>query len=251
MRGGEEEIEVLIVGDAVAGKGIFRGQEFINLLQLGNDQVLYAAWKLRQWVKNVQIASQCDNVRVSLVLGHHDHSNRDNLCIQLVAMLHLMDVNARYCGEEYIGEFGDGRKFLALHGFGRSSYYPASYAEIRDTWKNIIGKAVLSDGKVVVNRVLFGHTHWYNVGLNLAPGLSADVLGGFNRVDKLRYGYAWRPSGMIVYYGASEVIPIEADLDLLQAELGAGDRLKFDNLRDIAETMGDVFAWGKERGFLA
>ncbi len=250
-----DQLTVVVDGDATAGRGMFRRQELANILQFGGEQVLVAAYKIAEFVHLLGEATgiPIEEIDVILLQGHHDTSNGENLGMQLAFILTVMGLKARFAGKSYQKKTRGNKHLLFQHGFGRSSYYPASYEELRETWKKANNLAIASDGGVVVERAIFAHSHWYMV--DLAQGeLAVDVLGGFVRPpeDKLNWGVSSRPTGAILYYVQGDelqAVGVEPDISIWREEMEDPD-LYLDNLADLATTLKEVSAWARAKGMV-
>ncbi len=248
-----DQLSVVIDGDATAGRGMFRRQELNNVLQFGSEQVLAAAWKVVYFLQQLSEATgiSIGEIEVILLQGHHDTSNGENLAMQLAFILSVMGIKARFAGKSYQKRTRGKKHLLFQHGFGRSSHYPASYEELRETWKKANNLAIASDGEVVIERAIFAHSHWYMVDLSQGE-LAVDVLGGFVRPpeDKLNWGVSSRPTGAILYFvngDQLEVCGVEPDIQIWRAEMEDPD-LYLDNLADLATTLKEVSVWARGRG---
>lgn len=241
------EIEVIVNGDAVAGRGIFRNQETQNIVQLGPEQVAWCAWEIRNWDKRLAYSKK----RWVIILGNHDHSKKENLAQQLVFMLRLMNVNAVYKQRAYIGSFAteprEDMYFQAEHGFGVSSYYANSYAEIRSVWQKFIEHAKVDD--VHISRFLRAHSHWLNIGQAVGLDVAIDTTGGWHRQERMTLSTAMRQTGMLLYLwnGNLQIETIKADQDLLVKETH-DPGLHYKNLEAAGQALQEVIAWGKEQG---
>jgi len=69
------EINVILNGDIVAGRGIFRGQEAQNIFNKGNIQVLYASAHILDLHKEL---TQIANTKYFVIKGNHDNHRGDN-----------------------------------------------------------------------------------------------------------------------------------------------------------------------------
>lgn len=239
------EVEVVINGDAVAGRGIFRSQEVQNIVQLGSEQAWWCAWTIRGWQQELRAS------RWVVVLGNHDHTHKENLAQQLVILLRLLGVPAVFGGRSYVGNFAlddrEGCWFQAEHGFGVSSYYANSYAEIRAVWRKFIEHAVVDN--LVISRFLRAHVHWLNIGQAVGMEVAIDTTGGWHRQERLSLPSDVRNTGMLLYWHDGErlqIEPIEASRELLMEESRSAG-LHYRNLEEAARAMQELteWAWGQ------
>lgn len=241
-----DECEVVIAGDAVSGRGVYRNQDIQNALPIGAEQCWYAAHDIADWQRELRAA------RWVIVLGNHDNTNRENLAIQLATVLRLMAVPTFYAGRSYVGNFaGDDRPgewYEVQHGRGHSDYYANSYAAIRDAWRQYIERSK-ADG-LNLSRMIVGHTHWLNVGQSLGDDYEIDTLGGWHRQERLDLPSYMRGTGMILYRhdGQRRTIDrIEADTALLRRE-SRDVALHYQNMRRAGHALEDAITWAHEQG---
>jgi len=250
---GPDETEVVLNGDLVAGRGIFRGQEAQNILQLGAEQCWFAAWDLRQF--DLRLRKAGVNVsRWILTLGNHDNTNRENLAAQVVAVLRLLDVPVYYAGRTFTGNFAaderEGMWYEAEHGFGGSDYYANSYSEIRAMWRKYVERSKVDH--INLSRMLLGHTHWLNVGQVIGHDLAIDTTGGWHRQERLKLAADVRDTGCILYLHDGETLDIQevrADRKLLLAE-SREVGLHYKTMAAAARALGEATAWAHASGLL-
>jgi len=241
-----DETEVVLNGDAVAGRGIYRSQEMQNALQFGAEQAWWCAWEIRQWQEALRAS------RWVMVRGNHDGSNKENLASQLVMMLQIMGIPSVYQARSYVGNFAaderDDSWYEAQHGFGASSYYANSYESIRECWRRFIEHAVTSG--INVSRFLRGHTHWLNVGQTVGLGVAIDTTGGWHRQERDKLASDTRNTGLLIYLHdgeALDIVTVEADRMLLLSDTD-NPGLHYETLSAAAAAMKSVTGWAHERG---
>ena len=240
------ETEVVLNGDAVAGRGIFRGQAMQNALQLGSEQAWWAAHEIQQWQHGLRAS------RWIIILGNHDNSERENLAAQLAMCLQMLGVNAYYAGRSYTGNFSaderDDSWYEAEHGFGGSDYYANSYTEIRAMWRKYVERACIDD--IHLSRVLLGHTHWLNIGQAAGIKYAIDTTGGWHRQERLKLAGDTRDTGMILYLHDGQnlrVQDVRSDAKLLIEET-RDPALHYKTMRAASDALLAVTKWGHERG---
>lgn len=242
-----DETQVVANGDMVAGRGIFRLQEMQNIVQLGPEQVYWAGWQIKQWNKKFDKEPEWH-----IILGNHDNSRKENLARQLVLFLRLLGINARYEDREYIGYFGDRvAAFHAAHGFGYSSYYANSYAEIRSCWKKFIEIAQVNG--IHITRFLRAHVHKINLGQEIGLDCQIDTTGGWHKQERLSLEFSVQTTGFLLYLYDPDAQPpliikaIEANRDLLLSE-NKNIALHYRNMEAAGQALADVAAWGRVEG---
>jgi len=213
-------------GDLVSGREVYRYQVLRNLLPRGHWQVFVSEKILKELIDEINKILPVSSV--FLCKGTHE-SLTENYLLYLKKALLSLGINTHYISHakvlniaEPLGKYN----VLFTHGYGKSSYYPISYAMIRDLWKSI---SQYKARDIRIERVCLGHTHWLTTSLVL-EGLLVDVSGGFQRWE---YTISQRPCGMILYlYCNNEVsaIPIRPDKDVESKEK-ADSALEYKNLR--------------------
>lgn len=241
-----DKVKVLLVGDIVAGKGIFRFQEVQNIVQVGAWQAAWAAWEISKWDEELQADEWV------VILGNHDNSSKENLAQQVAIFLKLLGVPSRYANREEVGSFttedDDGIWYHAEHGSGYSSYYANSYAEIRACWKKFVEVAHVD--KITISRFLRAHTHWLNVGQTIGIETAIDTTGGWHRQERLSLPSAVRQTGILLYLADGhdlEIVPVTADRELLVDECRS-PALMFNNMERAGFALGQMAKWGVGQG---
>ncbi|MBO8180846.1 MAG: winged helix-turn-helix transcriptional regulator [Archaeoglobus sp.] len=196
-----EQITVVLNGDTVAGRGIFRGQEAKNIFNKGNIQVLYAAAHLLDLHNEL---SQIAPVQYFVIKGNHDNHKGDNYAWELADKLRSFGLDAYYAGHQLVMNLGDEEKqhwALIEHGYGGSDYYPVSYDFLRNTWKklNWLNRRQRELGRKEIERVIVGHSHWLVTNIRQDTYWAIDVSGGFQRNERVELGKNQRPAGFILY----------------------------------------------------
>ena len=241
-----KEREVVINGDAVAGKGVYRGQESQNAIQGGAEQVWFAARDIKRW-QEVAKAN-----RWVIIRGNHDHANKENLASQLVVSLKLLGIPSIYRARSYVGNFAPKGAPLcsydAQHGFGASSYYANSYEGIRECWRLYIERA--QKDEVLLARFLRAHTHWLNVGQVVGLGVAIDTTGGWHRQERDKLPSDTRNTGVLLYTHDGQALrieTIEAQRKLLLEETDDAC-LHYRTMAAAAEALTEMTAWAKCEG---
>jgi hypothetical protein len=234
-------VEVDVDGDAAAGKGIFRNQETQNIVQLGGEQVWWAAWEFLGWHKRLGAT------RWNIIKGNHDNSAKENLAIQLAMVMHLLGIPVRYCDRALVANFAEPVRadqwYQVEHGAGVSSYHANSYSEIRNCMRKAM-EISYADG-IRISRFLRAHSHWMNVGQAIGLECAIDTTGGWHRQERLELGGDIRSTGMIVYLHDGEkldIIPVPADSHLLISE-SRSLRLGYRNMEIASQALQNVSEW--------
>lgn len=242
-----DEIQIIANGDVVAGRGIFRLQAMQNIVQLGPEQVYWAGWEIKQW--NRQLDKEAEWI---IILGNHDHSNKENLARQLILFLRLLGINSKYADREYIGYFGDKEAaFHVSHGFGYSSYYANSYAEIRAAWRKFIEVSKVNNIKI--DRFIRAHVHKLNLGQEIGLDCQIDTSGGWHKQERLSLEFSVQTTGVLLYLYNTNAQPpltikaIEANRDLLISE-NKNVALHYRNMEAAGKALSDVAGWGRVEG---
>lgn len=190
--------KVVLNGDIVSGRGVYRYQVFRNLLQRGHWQVFLAEKILKETFAKINILSSINDIY--MIKGTHE-------ALEEAYILYLKRLfpGAKYLSKhgiiniaESLGKYN----VLFTHGRGASYYYPISYQQIREIWKVI---AQYLQSKILIERSCVGHTHWLSPNLEL-EGTVVDISGGF---QKWEYTIQQRACGFILYlYYDDEVVAI-------------------------------------------
>lgn len=244
---GADEIEIISNGDAAAGRGIFRDQGMQNSVQLGSDQVLFCAADFYDWVS--KLGTQTD---VSIIIGNHDFTNKENLAVQLTMILQLLGIGSRYYSRNKVANLAPrGAEPYLLdvrHGFGASSYYANNASSLVDAMRTHIVES-RTTGQVI-RRFARGHTHWLNVGQVIALDVELDTTGGWHRQERMNLGMDPRVTGVVVYLHDGkdlDIIPVQAPLELLLEE-NNDIALHYKNLGEASKALNRMAMWAKGRG---
>ncbi len=195
-------LRVVLNGDIVSGREVYRLQYLANLLPKGHWQVFLAEIMLKDLFEDIGRIVDIDSVY--LIKGTHE-SQAENYLLYLKRTLKGNGYHAVYSGKSLVLNIADPvgtYNVLFTHGRGRSDYYPVSLAMIRDLWKALNQHKLM---KIPIERCCMGHTHWLTVNLEL-EGLTLDVTGAFQR---WKHSESQRPCGMILYLCTeSDCVPI-------------------------------------------
>ena len=219
---------LVLNGDIVSGIGVYRGQEFQNIVSRGHWQVFVAETVIKQTLEKIEKHVKVS--RIYLIKGTHE-SMESNYMLYLRK---IFDPLAVYSSKflilniaEPIGKYN----VLFTHGQGRSSYYPVSYQQVRNIWKAV------RQINVPVEKVCVGHSHWLTPELDL-EGVSVCCTGGF---QKWEYTVPQRPCGMLLILycdGEATVVPVRPDPQIEAREKNE-HALEYKNMRYYAELLSE------------
>jgi len=219
--------KVVLNGDIVSGRNVYRGQEFRNLLSRGHWQVFLAEEVLKRTFRKIE-----ELVPIEVILltkGQHE-PQEENYALYLRK---IFGDRCKYGSKSIIYNIASPLGFynvLFTHGTSRSEYYPVSYALIRDIWKTLS-----ENDKVPVERIVCSHSHWLTPDIQI-EGFKVSVTGGYQRWE---YSIHQRPAGMILlYYANGEAYPIAIppDRDIEHKEK-SHPALEYRNLKYYAEML--------------
>jgi len=231
---------LVLNGDVVSGRDVYRYQHLRNLVQRGHWQIELAAQLIRDLK---QALAKVRPIEKTFILKGNHENLAENYMIYLTNYMedtwyagHYKVLNIGYP----IGDYN----VLFTHGFGGSSYYPVSYEVIRDCWKAF--NQYKAKG-VQIEEIALGHFHWLQPRLFL-EGLTISVTGGFQRWEKT---ISQRPSGFLLFIhsqGETSVTGIRPDPEIEADELTASD-LEFTNLDFYSQKLTEAIAYlkGKEQ----
>jgi UDP-2,3-diacylglucosamine pyrophosphatase LpxH len=217
------QVNLLIAGDWVAGRGIFRGQEFRLLLGDVNWQALVGAEVLWEVVERIRDACGAQ-VKTYYVKGNHDvdKSSGFEFGLWVVKLAQQWGLDCEYFPLDVVVELAPGVNALVLHGFGYSMYRPQSPAFINAIMRRVMDLNLGRSPEEQISRVIHGHAHWLDVDFHLSGwGIAIDSLGGWQRNTRLSLGRTSRPTGFILYVPEGEklyLVPIEPDPQILDQE---------------------------------
>jgi len=260
-----EKITVIINGDAVSGRHIFREQEAQNLFNKGNLQVLYAAAYL--FDLNAML-EEYGPTEWYIIKGNHDQNRGDNYAWILADKLRALGIDCFYAGHEFITNLGNDEKqhwALLEHGYGGGSYYPLSYEFIRQSTKKVIeaNYRQWEKGLQPIERIIAGHTHWLNTNFQQGLRWAFDVSGGFQKNNRVELGMNQRPPGILLYAfdsrkdgltvydwkGGLRLFEIPPDEEVLHEELH-DPALTLKNHSDITTVLNEFYQFLVKEGLV-
>lgn len=198
---------VVLNGDVVAGRDVFRFQELKNLIQRGHWQVFLAEIIIKDTL--MKLAEEKEVDCIAFLRGTHE-SLSSNFILYLKR---LMNGKTKYLSHGGVlniaadlGEYD----VLFTHGYGYADVFPVSSNLMRDVSKMV---GVYKNRGVSIERVCSGHSHWMSSGL-IVDDMYWEVTGGF---QKWEYTLSQRPAGAIVYLynnGECVALPVRPDMDV-------------------------------------
>lgn len=205
-------IDIIINGDLVCGKGVYRYQEFRTLVPRGHWQTAVAEMVIRETIDELKPILPVNELII--LKGTHESNVGENYAMYIKRSIE----GSKYGGHHVVYNIGqDLGKYnvLITHGTGSSDYYPLSYTFIRDMWETV---TEYSRRGVPIERICVGHYHWLFPNLPLRS-IIADCTGGFQRWEKT---ISQRDAGMILYFyydNEVSVIPIRPDPKIQNKEI--------------------------------
>ena len=224
---------LVLNGDIVSGRGIYRKHELENLIQRGHWQVFLAERVIKKTIETIEDEVHVDSIY--LLKGHHEDTESN----YMLYLKKALGNRAKYCSRHVVLDIGEpigNYNVLFTHGYGKSQYYPVSYSLLRDLWKAV---SEYRKRDIIIERVVVSHSHWLNPDLKL-ENISISVTGGFQR---WQYTIEQRPSGLLVllYSGGScSVIPVTPSADVQFREVNEPN-LEYKNMGYYAKMLREHF----------
>jgi len=202
-----QRVEYIIVcGDLVAGRGIYRLQE------LDAMPVPYQVAAACAVLSEVQ---QITKSKIILLSGNHDRTNDG---IDLTEMTYRYGksegLDVEWKGSEVVVKLKDERIYLH-HGFGYSRNSPHAPAYLAHL---ALKYAAFLERGLRITRFVHGHTHWLSHSLYYTSFM-VDSLGGFQSYMKAQERLMpMSPPGGLLYTG-NTVLAVTPDQKILQREI--------------------------------
>lgn len=224
-----EGLVVVVAGDLIAGRGVYRGQEHESLGL--EDQTHAAALFLAELEEELG-----RRVRWVLIRGNHDRGAEGEDALRaLVGLARSLGLEVRYCGS--LALFTCGETVIAvIHGEGYSRYNPhppGLQDTLRRLWCNLMERGVR------VHRFVHGHTHWLSCGTYFGNYV-VDSVGGFQAC--FRHGRALLPQsppGGLLYLPDGRVHVLCPAPEVFYGEF-ENPSLPEENAREYARLLGEV-----------
>lgn len=222
-----QRIVIVYDGDCLIGRGIYKEQQMDSVVQTGQLQRAVACVLVRRFYDRLIEAFPDAEIVFRFLLGNHDRIHGEPMTPDLVVQLRGLGVPAVYHGMEAVLNLSDAGTYNVLieHGFGYSRISPSSDAWWRAMQDRLLRMATTWTAEQRIRRVVHGHTHWFNIGLQRIPGYYVDTVGGCQRNERVKIGLNSRPCGWILYVstaghaGILDPIGIEPSPETLEADL--------------------------------
>lgn len=220
-----KELYLVLNGDIVSGRDVYKFQELRNLLERGHWQVFMAEYIIRKTIEDIERATNSKITKIYLTRGTHE-ALANNFILYLKRIIgdktrylsHGGIVNiAGNLGEYYV---------LFTHGIGGSRITPIPSILQTDVFSKI---DEYRRNNFHIERVCTSHTHWLTSSI-FFDGVFWDVTGGFMKWEKTLSN---RIPGIIVYFyndGEVSSIPVTPDMEVYRAELN-DPGLEYKNLK--------------------
>ena len=255
-----DKVKLIFGGDFVAGRGIYKEQHMDSVSSDVNEQVAVAAHYVSRYAEDIAKELCWDlsdpecgkTIEIHIHKGNHDYALNHEIISLLHALLsmhffHTPVVRVINEGVRSVLNLADKGVYnvLVTHGTGHSQLSPSSPTFWNGIKDIIIMLQQQLSPKESIHRVLHGHTHWFNIGMERIPGLSVDVSGGLQRNERVRLNMTSRPVGWVAYVSPKgydsilQPIPIQPDLETLEFEF-QDPNLAYRNMQAFAEIMGQI-----------
>jgi len=205
--------KLVLNGDMVSGREVYKLQELRNILQRGHWQVFMCEYVIKKTIEDLEKILNKKINKVYLVRGTHE-GLASNFILYLKRMLGNKAYYLSHGGIVNIADpIGEYNVFFT-HGRSYSEYCPVPPRLIRDCLELI--NTYKSNG-IYIERVCSSHTHWLCSSI-IYGDIYWDVTGGF---QKWEYTVSQRPCGAILYFFANNelsVIPVRPDSKIEKEE---------------------------------
>ncbi|RLC83115.1 MAG: hypothetical protein DRI61_00335 [Chloroflexi bacterium] len=218
---------LVLNGDLVSGRDVYKFQELRNLLERGHWQVFMAEYVIKRTLKELE--PLCKVTTVYLTKGTHENL-ANNFVLYLKRMLGPKTYYLSHGGIVNIAKpLGEYNVFFT-HGMSYSEYFPIPPRLMRDCINSI---SKYRSKNIYIDRVCTSHTHWLTSSV-LVGDIYWDVTGGF---QKWEHTIFQRPCGVIMYlYNNGECVSIPVRPDPKIEEQEKNDvGLEYKNLKYYGE----------------
>ncbi len=224
---------IVLNGDIVSGKDVYKLQALDNLVTRGHWQVLLAETMLRDLLSRVEdLGIHISDIYA--VRGGHDEVS-ENYLMYLKEIL-KQRYNTHYNSKMLVLDVGTpigNYNVLFTHGRSMSETSPVPPVVVRDVYKLAQSYKLMG---IPVERVCTGHTHNLVTDYRL-EGMTFDVLGGFQR---WHLSLSQRKAGFFAYLYTveGECVPIEFQADtVIEEKEKLSPTLEFENLKFYGEKL--------------
>lgn len=247
---------ILVNGDTVPGRGIFRNQALESVLAKTEHQIHAATYRLIEM--DEEFKKDGFHPKWHIVQGNHDWSEGEPTAMKLAFTMKLLGVDTVYIGNQYVLNLADSGFYNVWveHGYGNSRNNPTSDHMVAETMKKLHTLSTRGYyGEKQIRRVLHGHTHYLQSGAEKTQDLPFDTTGGLHRNDRANIGMNTRPTGWIVYVsppGTDDILtPIELkpDREALYKDLD-DPMLENKNRAEAARCLAGFEALATEKGLI-
>lgn len=184
-----KRLYMVLNGDIVSGRDVFRSQELRNLIQRGHWQVFLGEIILKDTIKKFKEIKDIDEI--VFVRGTHETLASNFILFIKRTMIEKTKYLSHGGVFNIAGDIGV-YNILFTHGYGYSDVFPFSTGMMRDVFKTVND---YKNNGIQIDRICTGHTHWLSSGL-VVEDFYWDVTGGF---QKWEYTLSQRPAGAIIY----------------------------------------------------
>jgi len=220
---------LILNGDIVSGRNVYKYQELNNLLQRGHWQVFMAEYVVKKTIKEIEDTIKKEVDRLYLVRGTHENL-ANNFILYLKRMFGDKTWYLSHGGVVNIaGSLGEYNVFFT-HGYGNSRTCPVPSNLLVDVLSRVDD---YKQDNIQIERICTGHTHWLTSSI-IYRNLYWDVTGGFMKWEKT---LSHRLPGILVYlYSNNDVscIPVRPDMEIYEEELNSPG-LEYKNLKYYGE----------------
>jgi len=217
-----KNLYLVLNGDIVAGRDIYKSQELRNIIQRGHWQVFLAEMIIKDTLEKLSTIKNID--KIIFIRGTHD-SLANNFILYLKRLMNYETLYLSHGGVFNIaGPLGE-YNVLFSHGYGWSDVFPVSSPMMRDVLKVL---NTYRDSGINIERICSSHSHWISSGF-IFENIYWDTTGGF---QKWEYTLSQRPAGAIVYlYNNGECVSIPVRPDpVVEAKEKSDVGLEYKNL---------------------
>jgi len=242
-------IQLIMMDDWIAGKGIFREQDAQMAVAAIEQQIAVGAVKAYRLLDNIRKITDVP-IKVLALRGNHEHANKVPVsnalffecrafCEEIKDVTWQLHMDRTVVNLAHTGL----HNVFVMHGYGHSRISPNSPKFIEDTKDALLQMQRKMQPEEQIRRVLSGHTHYLSVGLERVRGIEWDTTGGLQRNNRVQLGLNNRPSGWIAYISPPDIpneirqpLAVKPDPETYDREL-ADPHLASANKADCAECL--------------
>jgi hypothetical protein len=198
---------LVLNGDIVAGRDVYKSQELRNIIQRGHWQVFLAEMIIKDTLEKLSTIRDID--KIIFIRGTHE-SLANNFVLYLKRLMKNKTLYLSHGGIFNIADPIGNYYVLFSHGYGWSDAFPVSSPMMKDVLKVM---NTYRERGTPIERICSSHSHWLSSGF-IVEDVYWDTTGGF---QKWEYTLSQRPAGAIVYLynnGECVSIPVRPDPDI-------------------------------------